>query len=121
MREIKIINRESPFFDKRGLGVRSTFHDFVCVYFDGGPSFHIFTPDEIVVTGPAAAPAATLLAYKQIESKEFPITALVTRVRSITERPGLMDGTITKRLRNLRAAGLVDYEYDETNKKYRKL
>ena len=121
MKEIRIINRESPFFDKSGLGVRSTLHDFLCVYFDGGPSFNIFTPDEITVTGPAAAPAATLLAYNQIQGKEFSITSLVTRVRSICERPGLMDGTITKRLRNLRAAGLVNYEYDEKEKRYIKL
>jgi hypothetical protein len=121
MKEIKIINQESPFYQKKGLGVRSTFHDFLCVYFDGEPTFKIFNPDEIEVSGPAAAPAATLLAYNQLQGKEFPITALITRVRSICERDGLMDGTITKRLRNLRSEGLVNYEYDEANKKYRKL
>ena len=90
------------------------------VHIDGELSFHVFGKDEIEVTGPAAAPAATLLAYNQLQGKEFPITALVTRVRSITERND-MDASVTKRLRELRADGKVNYEYDEANKKYRKL
>jgi len=119
MREVKIINTESPFFNKTGLGTKSPLNNFVCVYFDGNMHFNVFDKEEIEVVGPATVLAATLLAYNQIQGEEFHVLALVTRVRSICERDNLMDGTITKRLRELREDGVIDYEY--VNMKYRKL
>jgi hypothetical protein len=91
------------------------------VYFDGAKDFNIFYSSEIEVTGPATVYDATRLAYNQIGATEFPVRALLTRVRSITERPELMDGTILRRLRELRDDG-VNYEVIDNHKAiYRKL
>ena len=65
---------------------------------------------------------STRLAYNQIKVTEFPIRSLVNRVRSITERDELMDGTILRRLRELREAGHINYEIADNHKAiYRKL
>lgn len=64
---------------------------------------------------------AVLIAFTKM-GKEFSVVSLVDEVRLITERPMLMDGTITKELRNARKDGLIDYEIvNQVKAIYRKL
>jgi len=63
---------------------------------------------------------ATRIAYNEM-GVEFHILNLVRRVREITERPHLTDGTITRQLRKLREYGVLDYEIANQRKAiYRK-
>lgn len=122
MKEIKIINKESDYFGKTGLATKTADGKYVCVYFGGQPTFQIFYAEEIAVRGNATVYEATRLAYNQIKGETFPIRSLVNRVRSITERDELMDGTILRRLRELREAGHINYEIADNHKAiYRKL
>jgi hypothetical protein len=121
MKTVKITNTNSPFFGKEGLATRTADGTCLCVYLDGHKEFNVFYSSEVEVVGSATVLAATRLAYNQISAKEFPVRSLVNRVRSITERPELMDGTILRRLRELRDEG-IDYEVIDNHKAiYRKL
>lgn len=51
---------------------------------------------------------ATYEAYKAM-APEFSILNLIRRVRELTERPALTDGSITRRLRELREDSIIDY------------
>lgn len=109
MKEIKIINKESDYYGKTGLATKTADGKYVCVYFGGQPTFQIFYAEEIAVRGNATVYEATHLAFNLIGATEFPIRSLVDRVRSICERPELMDGTILRRLRELRADGKINF------------
>ena len=109
MREVKIKNSESPYFQKKGLATKTADGKYLCVYFDGQPSFQIFNSDEVDTVGPATVYESTWLAYNLISGPSFPVHSLVNRVRSICERPALMDGTILRRLRELRGDGKINF------------
>jgi len=109
MREVKIKNSESPYFQKKGLATKTADGKYLCVYFDGQPSFQIFNSDEVDTVGPATVYESTWLAYNLISGPSFPVHSLVNRVRSICERPSLMDGTILRRLRELRGDGKINF------------
>ncbi len=109
MREVKIKNSESPYFQKKGLATKTADGKYLCVYFDGQPSFQIFNSDEVDTVGPATVYESTWLAYNLISGPGFPVHSLVNRVRSICERPELMDGTILRRLRELRGDGKINF------------
>ena len=109
MKEIKIINKESDYYGKTGLATKTADGKYICVYLRGQRTFQIFYAEEIAVRGNATVYEATHLAFNLIGATEFPIRSLVDRVRSICERPELMDGTILRRLRELRADGKINF------------
>ena len=122
MREVKIKNSESPYFQKKGLATKTADGKYLCVYFDGQPSFQIFNSDEVDTVGPATVYDSTWLAYNLISCPSFPVHSLVNRVRSICERSELMDGTILRRLRELRGDGKINFRCIDNHKAiYRKL
>lgn len=64
---------------------------------------------------------AVKIAFSEM-GKEFSILSLVSRVRDIVGRPSLMDGTVTKELRNARKDSELDYEVIDQHKAiYKKL
>ena len=122
MKNVKIKNSESPYFQKKGLATKTADGKYLCVYFDGQPSFQIFNSDEVDTVGPATVYESTWLAYNLISGPSFPVHSLVNRVRSICERPALMDGTILRRLREVREDGRINYEVEDNQRSiYRKL
>jgi len=122
MKNVKITNRESPYFQKKGLATKTADGKYLCVYFDGQPSFQIFNSDEVDTVGPATVYESTWLAYNLISGPSFPVHSLVNRVRSICERSELMDGTILRRLRELRGDGKINFRCIDNHKAiYRKL
>ena len=122
MREVNIKNSESPYFQKKGLATKTADGKYLCVYFDGQPSFQIFNSDEVDTVGPATVYDSTWLAYNLISGPSFPVHSLVNRVRSICERSELMDGTILRRLRELRGDGKINFRCIDNHKAiYRKL
>ena len=126
MKEIKIINRESPFYGKTGLATKhydtAGGDPILAVYINGNPEPTLFYQTEIAVVGNATVYDAVHLAFNQITGKSFPVQAIVNRTRSICERSELMDGTILRRLRELREAGHINYEIADNHKAiYRKL
>jgi hypothetical protein len=64
----------------------------------------------------------TFIAYQEM-SDNFYVVAFcnLAKYYAMANHPDLMDGTITKRLRDLRAKGKVNYEVDRKNCAYRKL
>ena len=122
MREVTITNNQSPFFGQTGLATKTADGKYLIVYLGGQADYRIFDAPDVEVTGPATVLMSTRLAYNQIKGETFPIRSLVNRVRSITERDELMDGTILRRLRELREAGHINYEIADNHKAiYRKL
>jgi len=91
----------------------------VVVYFDGDPKFKIYSYNEFKVTGKTTVYAATRLAFNQ-QRDIFNVMDLIRAVRRITNREYLMDGTILRRLRELREDGRAMYKEYETGK-YKKL
>lgn len=64
---------------------------------------------------------ATEIAFSRM-AVEFHVIDLVNEVRSITERPHLMDGTVTRDLRDLKVLGKINYEVIDHNKaRYKKI
>lgn len=120
MKTIKIINRESPFYGMSGLATKhydtSGGQPVLAVYIDGNASPNLFYGNEVEVTGNATVYDAVLLAYNQIASKSFYVHAILNRVRSICERPELMDGTILRRLRELREDGKINFTCIDNHK-----
>lgn len=113
MKNVKIINRESPFYGKQGLATKhydtAGEQPVLAVYLDGKSSPCLFYSNEIEVVGNATVYDAVHLAFNQIAAKEFSVHAVLSRVRSICERPELMDGTILRRLRELREDGKINF------------
>ena len=52
---------------------------------------------------------------------EFHVLDLCNQVRHILHRPYVMDGTILRKLRELRSEKELDYDPDEKNHVYRKI
>jgi len=64
---------------------------------------------------------ATKEAYGEMAT-EFSILKIISRTRELTERPYLTDGTITRRLRELREDHLINYDViDNRKSKYKKV
>ena len=64
---------------------------------------------------------ATDIAFSEMDI-EFSILELTKRVRNLTERPALMDGTITRAVRKLRENGDINYSIVDQHKAiYQKL
>jgi len=92
----------------------------IAVYFNGGPGFTIYGFNDIKTIGNVTVYEATRLAFNQ-QRDIFSILDLVRSVRRITGREYLMDGTILRRLRELREDGRVKYTiFDYTTAKYKK-
>lgn len=92
----------------------------IAVYFDGGPGFTVYGFNEIKTVGNVTVYEATRLAFNQ-QREIFSVLDLVRSVRRITGREYLMDGTILRRLRELREDGRVKYSiFDYTTAKYKK-
>ena len=113
MQKVKITKPGDTFEGREGLAEVIT--GGVVVYFDGDPKFRIYSYNEFRVTGKATVYAATRLAYNQ-QRDIFNVMDLVRAVRRITNREYLMDGTILRRLRELRADGRAMYKEYETGK-----
>jgi hypothetical protein len=113
-----LITKPGDLFEGRE-GLAEVITGGVVVYFDGDPKFRIYSYNEFKVTGKAAVYAATRLAFNQ-QRDIFNVMDLIRAVRRITNREYLMDGTILRRLRELRADGRANYKEYETGK-YRKL
>ena len=113
MKNVKIINRESPFYEKTGLATKhydtAGGDPILAVYINGNPEPTLFYQTEIAVVGNATVYDAVHLAFNQITGKSFPVQAIVNRTRSICERSELMDGTILRRLRELRGDGKINF------------
>ena len=113
MQKVKITKPGDHFEGCEGLAEVIT--GGVVVYFDGDPKFRIYSYNEFKVTGKATVYDATRLAYNQ-QRDIFNVMDLIRAVRRITNREYLMDGTILRRLRELRADGRAMYKEYETGK-----
>ena len=92
----------------------------IAVYFNGGPGFTIYGFNDIKTIGNVTVYEATRLAFNQ-QRDIFSILDLVRSVRRITGREYLMDGTILRRLRELREDGRIAYTiFDNATGKYKK-
>ena len=113
MKNVKIINSESPFYNREGLATKhydsQGGDSILAVYINGNPEPTLFYQTEIAVVGNATVYDAVHLAFNQITGKSFPVQAIVNRTRSICERSELMDGTILRRLRELRGDGKINF------------
>jgi len=109
-----IITKPGDTFEGRE-GLAEVITGGVAVYIDGDPKGRIYYYNEFRVTGKATVYAATRLAFNQ-QREIFNVMDLVRAVRRITNREYLMDGTILRRLRELRADGRANYKEYETGK-----
>jgi len=92
----------------------------IAVYFDGGPGFTVYGFNDIKTIGNVTVYEATRLAFNQ-QRDIFHVLDLVRSVRRITGREYLMDGTILRRLRELREDGKAAYTiFDNVTGKYKK-
>ena len=126
MQKIVITKQGDPNEGRTGLAeiitgdYYSTATAGIAVYFDGGPGFTIYGFNEIKTVGNVTVYEATRLAFNQ-QRDIFSVLDLVRSVRRITGREYLMDGTILRRLRELREDGRVRYTiFDYTTAKYKK-
>ena len=101
-------------------GLAEVVSDGVAVFFNGGPDFVLYGFPDIKAVGNASVYAATRLAFNQ-QRDHFHVLDLVRAVRRITNREYLMDGTVLRRLRELRDDGRVNYEVVDSKGKYRKI
>ncbi len=89
------------------------------IHFGGKPK--IYHPFDVKAMGRVFVWQATLLAFNQ-QKEFFNVLDLVRSVRLICSRPYLMDGTILRRLRELRDDKRINYEVIDTlHAKYKKL
>ena len=120
MKNVRIINKESPFYNREGLATKHycTLDDqpVLAVYIDGSAQPNLFYQNEIEVVGNATVYDAVHLAFNQITAESFSVHAILSRVRSICERPDLMDGTILRRLRELREDGKINFTCIDNHK-----
>ncbi len=128
MQKIIITKQGDPNEGREGLAeVITTAHNLylnttagIAVYFDGGPGFTVYGFNEIRTIGNVTVYEATRLAFNQ-QRDIFSVLDLVRSVRRITGRDYLMDGTILRRLRELREDGRAKYSiFDYTTAKYKK-
>ena len=113
MQTVKITKPGDTFEGREGLAGVIT--GGVVVYIDGDPEFRAYYFGEFKVTGKATVYDATRLAFNQ-QRAIFNVMDLVRAVRRITNREYLMDGTILRRLRELREDGRAMYKEYETGK-----
>ena len=114
-----IITKEGP--DKGRIGLAEVCPEGVAVYINFNPKPVLMGFNEFKVIGNVTVYDATLLAFNK-QREFFPILDLVREVRAITVRDHLMDGTILRRLRELREDGRINYEvFDSVHCKYKKL
>ena len=113
-----VITKPGDLFEGRE-GLAEMTSDGVAVFFDGDPKFMMYYFNEIKAVGKATVYDATRLAYNQ-QRDIFNVMDLIRAVRRITNREYLMDGTILRRLRELREDGRAMYKEYETGK-YKKL
>ena len=126
MQRVKITKQGDPNEGRTGLAEVISSADNpdaaagIAVYFNGGPGFTIYGFNDIKTIGNVTVYEATRLAFNQ-QRDIFSILDLVRSVRRITGREYLMDGTILRRLRELREDGRVKYTiFDYTTAKYKK-
>ncbi len=102
-------------------GIADVYSDSIIVFVDFGGKPKIYSPFDIKTGGRVFVWQATLLAFNQ-QKDIFNILELVRSVRLICSRPYLMDGTILRRLRELRDDKRINYEVIDTlHAKYKKL
>lgn len=125
MQRVKITKQGDPNEGRTGLAELTSdgvtvFFDGVAVFFEGDPKFIMYYLNEIKTVGNVTVYEATRLAFNQ-QRDIFSVLDLVRSVRRITGREYLMDGTILRRLRELREDGRVKYSiFDYTTAKYKK-
>ncbi len=103
------------------IGIVDVYDNSIIVFVDYGGKPKIYEPFDIKALGRVRVWQATLLAYNQ-QKDFFNVLDLVRSVRLICGRPYLMDGTILRRLRELRDDERVNYEVsDRVHAKYKKL
>lgn len=135
MKRVKITKQDDPNEGRTGLaeviqggyidvfditGHRATSTGGIAVYFDGGPGFSVYGFNDIKTIGNVTVYEATRLAFNQ-QRNIFHVLDLVRSVRRITGREHLMDGTILRRLRELREDGKIAYTiFDNVTGKYKK-
>ena len=122
MRKVKIIASEL-YPELVGMTVTlkvTRENDYILYFYDKTITV---SPQDVTVKDiqPASILMATFIAYNEIPRQEFHGNDLVRRVRILTERPELYDGSITKRLRELRHDGRLNYDViDNAKSLYRK-
>ena len=117
MQKIVITKQGDPNEGRTGLAELTS--DGVAVFFEGDPKFIMYYLNEIKAVGRATVYEATRLAFNQ-QRDIFQVLDLVRAVRRITGRDYLMDGTILRRLRELREDGKIRYTiFDYTTAKYK--
>ena len=126
MQKIIITKQDDPNEGRQGLAEVITSANYpdesagIAVYFDGGPGFTVYGFSDIKTIGNAKIQEATRLAFNQ-QRDIFHVLDLVRSVRRITGREYLMDGTILRRLRELREDGKIAYTiFDNATGKYKK-
>ena len=119
MQRVLITKENDP--NQGRIGLAEVVSEGIAVYVNFEPQPKLYGYNEIKVVSKATVKDATHLAFNQ-QKQFFPILDLVRAVRAITGREYLMDGTILRRLRELREDGFVNYEVFDTQKaKYKKL
>ena len=119
MNKVQIKKPDDPFFGMTGLAEIGT--NGIFVFFAGSTQFKVYGLNDIHDLGRPTVREATLLAFNQLRDT-FPVLQLVRGVRHITGREYLMDGTILRRLRELRDDRKLNYEVmDRQLSRYRKL
>ncbi len=123
MRKVKIIKPEDKYFGQVGFGEVIGFSVAVWLIEDNGDVVsRAYEKGDVEDIGKVSVYWATYLAYQRMPN-QFIVYKLVEAVRRFMQRPYLMDGTILRRLRELKDAGSVNYEVtidERTNRIYRK-
>lgn len=103
------------------IGLAEVVSEGIAVYPNFEPQPKLYGYNEIKVVGSVTVYDATRLAFNR-QREFFPVMDLIREVRHFTGRDFLMDGTILRRLRELREDGLISYEVFDTQKaKYKKI
>lgn len=119
MQKIIITKEGDP--NQGRIGLAEVVSEGIAVYVNFEPQPKLYGYNEIKVVGNVTVYDATRLAFNQ-QKQFFPVMDLIRAVRAITGREHLMDGTILRRLRELREDGFINYEVFDTQKaKYKKL
>ena len=119
MQKIIITKQDDPMTGMTGLA--EIIDRNIIVFFEGNPQFKVYAIGDIKDLGKPTVYESTLLAFNQLR-EAFPVLDLVRAVRRITGREYLMDGTILRRLRELREDNRLNYEVmDRELSRYRKL
>ena len=119
MQKVLITKENDP--NQGRIGLAEVVSEGIAVYVNFEPQLKLYGYNEIKVVGNVTVYDATRLAFNGMR-EFFPVLDMVRAVRRITGREYLMDGTILRRLRELREDGFINYEVFDTQKaKYKKL